>query len=172
MSTPTPTPTTSQQDTPESEKGPYGLSLHRFNETLAEKAIRKCHENPFVPIGVLLTTTALILASRSLRTRNQKQFQFWLRMRVGAQLGTILAVCGGIYTWGQGNLEENVEVQRRIREEMEGKARKEREEFDERVREAERVEKVEQEMRKKLIEKKEVQEEKKTQSSWWKWLGK
>ncbi|EEB88337.1 hypothetical protein MPER_13878, partial [Moniliophthora perniciosa FA553] len=64
-----------------SEAGPYGLSMHRFTETLGEKAIRKCKENPIVPIGALATTTALIMAYKNLRSRNSKNFQYWLRAR-------------------------------------------------------------------------------------------
>lgn len=132
----------------------YGFSERRFTETYGEKAIRKCKENPFVPIGALATTVALIMASTKLRRavgpsanalsmRNSKQFQYWLRARVAFQTLTILAVCGGVYVFGQPNIDENQKALEVHKELVEGKAARERKEFDERMREAEIVQEQE-----------------------------
>ncbi|ESK92073.1 yml030w-like protein [Moniliophthora roreri MCA 2997] len=154
------------------EVGPYGLSMHRFTETLGEKAIRKCKENPIVPIGALATTIALIMASRNLRSRNSKSFQYWLRARVGFQLLTILAVCGGIYQFGQSNLEENIRAQEQIRAEMNRKAQMEREGFDERMRAAEEAQRQDDALLKAARMKVQAQENKEGEGKgWWSSLG-
>ncbi|KAF9261378.1 hypothetical protein L218DRAFT_961386 [Marasmius fiardii PR-910] len=142
-STPTPTSTTTVDPV-----NAYGLSERRFTETYGEKAIRKCKENPFVPIGALATTAALIMSSTKLRRaagptnsaanmRRSKQFQFWLRARVAFQTLTILAVCGGVYVFGQQNIDENQKALEIHKEMVQTKAARERREFDERMKEAE-----------------------------------
>ncbi|KAJ3718849.1 hypoxia induced protein conserved region-domain-containing protein [Lentinula raphanica] len=112
----------------------------RWTEGYKEKAIRKTKENPWVPLGTLITTGALTMAAIRLRQGNSRKFQIWLRYRVAFQALTIFAVLGGLYKYGQANLEENQRVmdqmnQQRAAREME----RERGELEERIREAERV---------------------------------
>ncbi|KAJ3765321.1 hypoxia induced protein conserved region-domain-containing protein [Lentinula raphanica] len=112
----------------------------RWTEGYKEKAIRKTKENPWVPLGTLITTGALTMAAIRLRQGNSRKFQIWLRYRVAFQAFTIFAVLGGLYKYGQANLEENQRVmeqmnQQRAAREME----RERGELEERIREAERV---------------------------------
>ncbi|KAG7092872.1 hypothetical protein E1B28_009184 [Marasmius oreades] len=164
----------------------YGFSERRFTETYGEKAIRKCKENPIVPIGALATTTALIMASTKLRrqgagagtganldpTRASKQFQFWLRARVVFQALTILAVCGSAYVFGQSNLEENQRALEVHREMVNSKAERERREFDERMREAERVQEEEEELGRVLARRRLEREGAGSVgvgSGWWPW---
>ncbi|KAH7878852.1 hypoxia induced protein conserved region-domain-containing protein, partial [Lentinula edodes] len=76
-------------------------------EGYKEKAIRKTKENPWVPLGTLVTTGALTMAAIRLRQGNSRKFQVWLRFRVAFQALTIFAILGGLYKYGQANLEEN-----------------------------------------------------------------
>ncbi|KAK7466300.1 HIG1 domain member 2A [Stygiomarasmius scandens] len=121
----------------------------RWTETYQEKLVRKVNENPWVPIGALLTTGALVMASIRLRQGNSQKLQHWLRARVALQTVTVLAVLGGLYKYGQANLEENqriMEMQRQV--ELEKKAIREREEFEERIRQAGEAQKEEEALRK------------------------
>ncbi|THU92955.1 hypothetical protein K435DRAFT_671130 [Dendrothele bispora CBS 962.96] len=109
----------------------------RWTETYQEKLVRKVSENPWVPLGALLTTGALLMASVRLRQRDSKKFQHWLRARIALQTVTIFAVLGGLYKYGQANLEENQRVMEiQSQKQMELKAKREKEEFEERIRKA------------------------------------
>ena len=77
------------------------------------------------------------MASVRLRGGTSKQFQTWLRARVVFQTLTIVAVCGGVYQFGQSNIEENQKALEIHKELVETKASRERAEFDERMRQAE-----------------------------------
>jgi hypothetical protein len=69
--------------------------LHQ--ETLSERLRRKFRENPLVPVGVVATISALALGLRAFRRGDSKKSQMYMRMRVGAQGATIIALLGGIY---------------------------------------------------------------------------
>ncbi|KAF8892955.1 hypoxia induced protein conserved region-domain-containing protein [Infundibulicybe gibba] len=121
-------------------------------ETYREKATRKFHENPWVPLGSLATVGALVTAMVKMRRGESRSFNHWLRVRVAAQGLTIVALVAGTYSLAPGTkpatlpdgtpdpdagarggvLEQEAE---RRREERKSR---ERGEFEERVREAER----------------------------------
>ncbi|KAI1099694.1 hypoxia induced protein conserved region-domain-containing protein [Jackrogersella minutella] len=69
-----------------------------YNETGWQKISRKLREEPLIPLGTLLTTLAVINASRAMRRGDHAQVQRMFRARVGAQAFTVLAiVAGGAY---------------------------------------------------------------------------
>ncbi|CAD6573438.1 MAG: Respiratory supercomplex factor 1, mitochondrial [Cyphobasidiales sp. Tagirdzhanova-0007] len=70
-------------------------------ETGWERGIRKAKEEPAVPIGMALTTVALIGAGQSMRKGNRAQFNRMLRFRVAAQGFTVLAALGGSIYYGE-----------------------------------------------------------------------
>lgn len=66
-------------------------------ETFIEKAIRKCKNEPLVPVGALATTFFLLSGLRSFHQGNKKQAQMLMRGRVIAQGVTILAMAVGAF---------------------------------------------------------------------------
>lgn len=70
----------------------------QFTETPKEKLIRKTKENPFVPIGVGMTTFFLTAGLISFLRKNSSQSQMMMRGRVAAQGFTICALVGGAMT--------------------------------------------------------------------------
>ncbi|KIK62058.1 hypothetical protein GYMLUDRAFT_73029 [Collybiopsis luxurians FD-317 M1] len=116
---------------------PIDPNSRRWTESYKDKLIRKTTENPFVPIGTLITTTALIMSAIRLRQGNSQKFQIWLRYRVAFQALTIFAILGGIYKYGQANLEENQRVLEKINMQRAEKEReRERGELERRIQEA------------------------------------
>jgi len=102
-------------------------------------------ENPWVPLGTLVTTGALVMAAVRLRQGNSKKFQVWLRFRVGFQALTIFAILGGIYKYGQGNLEENQRVMEQINQQRAAmNLARERNELEQRIADAARADEAEQ----------------------------
>jgi len=64
-------------------------------ETWTEKFKRKFNENPWVPVGCLATTGALLMASVKMRAGKSKDMQYWLRARVAFQGLTLVALVAG-----------------------------------------------------------------------------
>ncbi|WWC66595.1 uncharacterized protein I206_100498 [Kwoniella pini CBS 10737] len=60
--------------------------------------VKKCKEQPFVPIGCLATVGALLGATYHLRKGNRNKFNQFLRLRVYAQGATVVAlmIYGGV----------------------------------------------------------------------------
>jgi len=122
-------------------------------ETYREKATRKFKENPWVPLGCLATVGALVVASVKMQRGESQKFNYWLRMRVVAQGLTIVALVAGTYslrpkdvesTSGDPTLTRNdVDAERKRLERI----AKEKEEFEKRLRGAERAEGIEAELR-------------------------
>ncbi|KAG6876095.1 hypothetical protein C0992_000971 [Termitomyces sp. T32_za158] len=118
-------------------------------ETYQEKATRKFKENPWVPLGALATVGALVVATVKMRRGQSQSFNQWLRVRVAAQGLTIVAICVG--TWSMrpkdpltGSLPSaDADAERRRAE----KIAKEKDEFEERLRGAEKAHQAEVEMR-------------------------
>ncbi|KAI0317809.1 hypoxia induced protein conserved region-domain-containing protein, partial [Amylostereum chailletii] len=71
-------------------------------ETYREKALRKFKQQPFVPIGALATTAALVIAMSKMRKGESKSLNTWLRVRVLAQGLTVGAIVLGSWTLGTG----------------------------------------------------------------------
>ncbi|KAF9467704.1 hypoxia induced protein conserved region-domain-containing protein [Collybia nuda] len=116
-------------------------------ETYQEKATRKFKENPWVPLGSMATVGALIVAMVKMRRGQSKQFNHWLRVRVAAQGLTIVALVAGTYSLRPKDTpiddptltRNDVDVERRRLE----KLAKEKDEFEERMRDAEVAQEVE-----------------------------
>ncbi|KAI0356943.1 hypothetical protein OH77DRAFT_1368157, partial [Trametes cingulata] len=115
-------------------------------ETWGGKFERKFKENPFVPILAGLTTASLVVAATKLRRRDSVSLNHWLRVRVVMQGLTIVAVVGGSWWYGQMKHQKEAAAaadQERVLE---------RAAFEARLRaaeEADRMEKVEQELQTK-----------------------
>ncbi|KAJ6639679.1 HIG1 domain family member 2A, mitochondrial [Pseudolycoriella hygida] len=65
-------------------------------ESKRDKLIRKIKENPLVPIGCLATATALGMGLWQFRKGNSKMSQTMMRVRIGAQGFTVLALLVGV----------------------------------------------------------------------------
>lgn len=85
------------------------------------------------------------MAAVRLRQGNSKKFQVWLRFRVGFQALTIFAILGGLYKYGQGNLEENQRVMEQINQQRaEMNLARERNELEQRIADAAKADEAEQ----------------------------
>ncbi|GFG28518.1 hypothetical protein Cfor_06390 [Coptotermes formosanus] len=88
----------------ESEKEPEfdWVQLHseihaqEYEETTQQKFMRKLKDNPFVPIGCLMTFGALSYGLWSFRKGERQMSQYMMRARVLAQGFTIVALIVGI----------------------------------------------------------------------------
>jgi hypothetical protein len=69
-------------------------------EPFFDKGLRKCRENPFVPIGALITTAFLAGGFSAFQKGEKKKMQFMMRGRVVAQ-GLTLVVIVGSYLMGR-----------------------------------------------------------------------
>ncbi|XP_015597610.1 HIG1 domain family member 2A, mitochondrial [Cephus cinctus] len=66
-------------------------------ESTKDKIIRRCKENPFVPIGAVATVTAFLVGINSFRKGDKIMSQKMMRARVFAQSFTIVAMVGGVF---------------------------------------------------------------------------
>ncbi|CAK9298442.1 unnamed protein product [Gordionus sp. m RMFG-2023] len=69
----------------------------RKQETFLEKGLRKFRENPFVPIGAIVTAYVLSKGVLGIRKGSYQSSQFWMRSRIYAQGFTIIALAIGAY---------------------------------------------------------------------------
>lgn len=77
-----------------------GLEELKNEETGKEKFKRKFYENPFVPVGCVLTAAALTYGLWSMRKGKARMSQNMMRVRIGAQGFTIVALLVGCATSG------------------------------------------------------------------------
>jgi len=86
------------------------LNLHKRQKNHADlrdeedpkaKMIRKVSENPFVPIGLAVTTFALLNGVYAMMRKNSKKSQQMMRLRVGAQGFTVIALLAGVLYAGK-----------------------------------------------------------------------
>ncbi|KJE92140.1 hypothetical protein CAOG_03160 [Capsaspora owczarzaki ATCC 30864] len=75
---------------------PNSSSQSRVWESASAKIYRKSMENPFVPLGMAMTTIVLGIGMYSFKTGNAKLGQNMMRLRVFAQGATIAALTGGV----------------------------------------------------------------------------
>ncbi|QSZ30953.1 hypothetical protein DSL72_000512 [Monilinia vaccinii-corymbosi] len=99
MSNNTPLPSSFDGDTDFYEENPW------------RKIARRMKEEPLIPLGCLLTTLALIGATRSMRAGDHNRTQRMFRARIYAQGFTVLAMVAGSMYW---------ESDRKKRKEFEG----------------------------------------------------
>ncbi|XP_067657253.1 HIG1 domain family member 2A, mitochondrial-like [Haliotis asinina] len=95
----TSTETTAQKPPPQefAYLPPPRQDIGYHDEGLKDKFIRKTKENPFVPIGVAMTTFALSYGLWQMKTGNTRRSQTMMRVRIGAQGFTLFAVLGGVF---------------------------------------------------------------------------
>lgn len=80
---------------------PSSKSEQQFEqESQYERLTRKFKEEPFVPVGILATCTALFGASVALRRGHQSSANKFFRWRIYAQGFTVLAMVGGSVYYG------------------------------------------------------------------------
>ena len=84
------------------------------------------------------------MASNKLRKRQSKDMNYWLRARVVAQGFTIVAVVAG--AWMMGQTKPQIDKSAREQDEMLAGLQRRREEFEERLRNAEESHRLEQEI--------------------------
>eukprot|EP01137_Pigoraptor_chileana_P022135 Opistho-2@86722 len=68
------------------------------SEPFGDKLRRKFSENPFVPIGLVITAATLVIGLRAMNNNDKRTSQFMMRARVLAQGLTVgAAVVGMVY---------------------------------------------------------------------------
>ncbi|KAJ7099706.1 hypoxia induced protein conserved region-domain-containing protein [Mycena epipterygia] len=75
--------------------------VSRPYETTGQKFGRKCRENPYVPIGGLLTVANLVMAILNHARGESLKMNYWLRGRVAMQGFTIVALLVGASRMGE-----------------------------------------------------------------------
>ncbi|SCV01346.1 LAMI_0G10924g1_1 [Lachancea mirantina] len=63
-------------------------------------------QQPLVPLGTLLTTGAVILAAKNVRSGNKRRAQNYFRWRVGLQGLTLVALVAGSFIYGTNKKEQ------------------------------------------------------------------
>lgn len=88
-----------------------------------DRIIYHCKQQPLVPLGTLLTTGAVILAAKNVRSGNKVKAQVYFRWRVGLQAATIVALIAGSYVYGttvkeQKAKEDQMREKAKVREQL------------------------------------------------------
>jgi len=91
-------------------------------------------------LGTLVTCGALIMATVKMRRGDSQSLNNWLRVRVISQGATIAAVCAGTYALGSTAGEETKQTRQldEIQAHREARAGRDRKEFEDRLKDAER----------------------------------
>ncbi|CAD6447757.1 cc278e95-1b57-41d8-a488-07dd1ae4b1e7 [Sclerotinia trifoliorum] len=70
-----------------------------YEENRLQKLTRRLKEEPLIPLGCILTTLALVGATRSIRAGDHNRTQRMFRARIYAQGFTLLAMVAGSMYW-------------------------------------------------------------------------
>ncbi|KAJ8058608.1 hypothetical protein OCU04_012785 [Sclerotinia nivalis] len=70
-----------------------------YEENRWQKLTRRLKEEPLIPLGCILTTLALVGATRSIRAGDHNRTQRMFRARIYAQGFTLLAMVAGSMYW-------------------------------------------------------------------------
>ncbi|VVC35448.1 Hypoxia induced protein, domain [Cinara cedri] len=76
------------------------------SEDIGNKFVRKFKENPFVPIGALVTVGFLSIGLKSMYDGNRMRSQMMMRGRIAAQGFTVIAILGGLFYQGMKALDD------------------------------------------------------------------
>ncbi|GJE93381.1 respiratory supercomplex factor 1, mitochondrial [Phanerochaete sordida] len=126
------------------------VSAQSAQERWQDKLVRKCKEEPYVPIGTALTCFALYMAIRkSGRNGDPKALNRWFRARIMFQGATVAAIVVGSYTLEARKTKEA----ERLKELEQDPATKERLAFEARLKAAEEAHAFELAMEKAKAEK-------------------
>lgn len=68
--------------------------------SFSDRIVFHCKQQPIVPLGLFLTTAAVVIAAKNVRSDNKKLTHLCLRLRVGIQAATILALVSGSFIYG------------------------------------------------------------------------
>lgn len=94
----------------------FDLSGEELQEkTFWERIKYHCKQQPFVPIGAILTSAAVVLAAKNIKNGNQKRAQYYFRWRVGLQGATLIALVAGSFIYGSTKISEKSQ-QEQLRE--------------------------------------------------------
>lgn len=88
-----------------------------------DKMVFHCKQQPLVPLGTLLTTGAVLLAAKNVRSGNKVKAQVYFRWRVGLQAATLVALIAGSYLYGssvkeQKAKEDQMREKAKVREQL------------------------------------------------------
>ncbi len=68
--------------------------VFQMPESFWSKGLRKCRENPLVPVGVLVTTGFLTAGFVAFKKGQKQRMQIMMRGRVLAQTFTLIVIAG------------------------------------------------------------------------------